>query len=148
MLSSTHIIDGYCTGRAAFSLAGILNTTPTLALPKSRNTFRWASHRCTQHSCSSSMERLPLLIDLVLGLGITPGIFIGWTVYLVTTEEIHWRIHMDGWLPPGLRFARAYHLQHHDVPNSRYNVFLPLFDSLFGNTGSTRKSKLLAAANR
>ena len=73
-----------------------------------------------------------IAIDFLLGLRITPGIFIGWTVYLVTTEEIHWRIHMDGWLPPGLRFARAYHLRHHDVPDSRFNVFLPLFDFLFG----------------
>ena len=74
------------------------------------------------------------LIDFLLGLGITPGIFIGWTVYLIAAEEIHWRIHMQGWLPPGLRFARAYHMAHHDIPNARYNVFLPLFDFLFGNS--------------
>lgn len=64
--------------------------------------------------------------------GILSGVFIGWAVYLVVTEEIHWRIHMNGWLPPGLRFARAYHMSHHARPNSRYNVFLPLFDFLFG----------------
>ena len=69
--------------------------------------------------------------DFLLGLGITPGIFVGWSVYLITTEEIHWRIHLNGWLPPGLRFARVYHMRHHDIPNSRYNVFLPLFDLLF-----------------
>src|SRR5207245_6501037 len=74
------------------------------------------------------------LVDFLLGLGITPGIFVGWTVYLITAEEIHWRIHMQGWLPPGLRFARTYHMGHHDIPNRRYNVFLPLFDLLFGNT--------------
>jgi len=91
---------------------------------------------------------IAILIDLLLGLRITSGIFIGWTVYLVTTEEIHWRIHMDKWLPPGLRFARAYHMQHHDLPNSRYNVFLPLFDFLLGNTGSTRRSQRVAAADR
>ena len=66
--------------------------------------------------------------------GNLPGVFIGWTVYLIVTEEIHWRIHRNGWLPPGLRFARAYHMSHHDIPNSRYNVFLPLFDLLFGST--------------
>jgi sterol desaturase/sphingolipid hydroxylase (fatty acid hydroxylase superfamily) len=70
--------------------------------------------------------------------GILSGVFIGWTVYLIVTEEIHWRIHMNGWLPPGLRFARAYHLSHHDVPDSRYNVFLPLFDLLLGSTGRGR----------
>jgi len=75
------------------------------------------------------------LIDFLLVLGISPGIFVGWTAYLITAEEIHWRIHMSGWLPPGVRFARAYHMAHHDIPNTRYNVFLPLFDLLFGNIG-------------
>lgn len=73
--------------------------------------------------------------DLLLRLGITPGIFIGWTAYLVAAEEIHWRIHMHEWLPPGLRFARAYHMSHHDIPNTRYNVFLPIFDLILGNSG-------------
>jgi hypothetical protein len=75
-----------------------------------------------------------LLASLIGLRGILPGLFIGWAVYLIVTEEIHWRIHMDEWLPPGLRFARAYHMSHHARPNSRYNVFLPLFDFLFGNT--------------
>jgi Fatty acid hydroxylase superfamily len=73
-------------------------------------------------------------LDLLIGFKIAPGIFVGWTVYLVIAEEIHWRIHMDCWLPPGLRFARAYHMTHHDFPNTRYNVFLPLCDLLFGNS--------------
>jgi hypothetical protein len=72
------------------------------------------------------------LITSLLGLrGILSGVFVGWTVYLIATEEIHWRIHMNGWLPPGLRLARAYHIGHHARPNGRYNVFLPLFDFLF-----------------
>jgi len=70
--------------------------------------------------------------------GTLSGVFMGWTVYLIVTEEIHWRIHMNGWLPPGLRFARAYHMSHHDVPNSRYNVFLPIFDLLLGSAGRGR----------
>jgi hypothetical protein len=74
---------------------------------------------------------LVIALDFLFGFGITPGIFIGWAAYLITAEEIHWRIHLDGWLPPGLRFARRYHMQHHDIPDSRYNVFLPLFDWLF-----------------
>lgn len=79
------------------------------------------------------------LVAYRMGLwGILSGVFIGWTVYLIVTEEIHWRIHMDGWLPPGLRFARAYHMSHHDIPNSRYNIFLPLFDLLFRSTGHGR----------
>lgn len=79
---------------------------------------------------------------LILGLmgvwGILSGVLIGWTVYLIVTEEIHWRIHLNRWLPIGLWFARAYHVSHHDVPSSRYNVFLPLFDFLFGSTGTGR----------
>lgn len=70
--------------------------------------------------------------------GILSGIFIGWAVYLMVTEEIHWRIHMNGWLPPGLRYARAYHMSHHARPNSRYNVFLPFFDFMFGNARQGR----------
>src|SRR5581483_1346762 len=85
---------------------------------------------------------LALPIAFFVGLqGMLPGIFLGWAVYLITTEEIHWRIHMDGWLPPGIRYARAYHMSHHDVPNSRYNVFLPLFDLVFGNTRVLRRNR-------
>ena len=81
------------------------------------------------------------LLTSRIGLwGILSGVFIGWAVYLIVTEETHWRIHMNGWLPPGLRFARAYHMRHHARPNSRYNVFLPLFDFLFGNLGERRSS--------
>lgn len=72
------------------------------------------------------------LISVLFGLqAVLSGILIGWTAYLVLCEEFHWRIHMNGWLPPGLEFARAYHMSHHDIPTSRYNVFLPLFDLLF-----------------
>src|SRR5216684_8110448 len=77
---------------------------------------------------------LVIVVDLLLGLGLTPGIFVGWTVYLIAAEEVHWRIHMEGWLPWGLGFARAYHMSHHDTPNTRYNVFLPFFDFLLGNS--------------
>lgn len=72
------------------------------------------------------------LISVLFELqGVLSGVFVGWTVYLILCEEFHWRIHLNGWLPPGLHSARAYHLSHHDIPNSRYNVFLPLFDLVF-----------------
>jgi len=77
---------------------------------------------------------LVIPIDRLLDLRITPGIMVGWSVYLIAAEEIHWRIHLQEWLPPRLRFARAYHMGHHDIPNARYNVFLPLFDFVFGNS--------------
>ena len=89
-----------------------------------------------------------VLASLIGSWGILSGVFIGWTVYVIVTEEIHWRIHMNGWLPPGLRFARAYHLSHHQIPSSRYNVFFPLFDLLFGSIGQGRsKAPVQSAGN-
>ena len=76
---------------------------------------------------------LLFLLEFFLKVQIAPGVLIGWAVYLIVLEEIHWRLHMETWLPPGLGFARAYHLSHHDTPNTRYNVFFPLFDFLFGD---------------
>jgi Fatty acid hydroxylase superfamily len=77
-----------------------------------------------------------VLLDLILRLGVVQGIFLGFVVYLLAVEEIHWRIHMEEWLPPGLRFAKAHHLAHHERADERFNVFLPLFDSLFGSMRS------------
>jgi hypothetical protein len=74
-----------------------------------------------------------LALGVSFHLRIAPGVLLGWAAYLIALEEVHWRLHMDEWMPPGLRFARSYHLSHHDIPNTRYNVFLPLFDFLFGN---------------
>ena len=82
-----------------------------------------------------------ITVDSLLHLWFSSGIFFGWTTYLIVAEEIHWRIHMNGWLPPGLRFARAYHMAHHDIPNSRYNVFLPLFDLSLG-TARGRQNRM------
>lgn len=86
----------------------------------------------------ASNGTVAILADLLLHLRVAPGIFVAWTFYLITAEEIHWRIHMGGWLPSGLLFARAYHMAHHEIPTSRYNIFLPLFDWLFGNAGLNR----------
>lgn len=72
------------------------------------------------------------LASLLLGFALAPGILLGFTAYFIAVEEIHWRIHLGGWLPPGLRAARPYHLDHHDIPEGRYNVFCPLFDVLLG----------------
>jgi hypothetical protein len=77
---------------------------------------------------------LVITVDRFFDLRLTPGIMVGWTIYLIAAEEIHWRIHLQGWLPPGLGFARAYHMSHHDIPNLRYNVFLPLFDLILGSS--------------
>ena len=77
-----------------------------------------------------------VLVDIVLRLGIAAGILIAFSIYFIALEEMHWRIHLGGWLPPGLRTAREYHLAHHNTPDARFNVFLPLFDLLLGNLGS------------
>jgi len=72
------------------------------------------------------------LADLLGRFPLAPGILLGFTAYFIAVEEIHWRIHRGGWLPPGVAAARSYHLDHHDIPEGRYNVFCPLFDLLLG----------------
>jgi hypothetical protein len=74
------------------------------------------------------------LADLWAAFLLCPGILLGFTAYFIAVEEIHWRIHLGGWLPPFLRAARPYHLDHHDMPEGRYNVFCPLFDLLLGTS--------------
>ena len=72
-------------------------------------------------------------LEVLLRPGISVGVLMGWAVYTIATEEIHWRIHLGEGLPPWLQWSREYHFSHHDYPNARYNIFLPLFDVLFGN---------------
>ena len=73
-----------------------------------------------------------LMLDWRFHLGLSPGILVGFTAYLITVEEIHWRVHLGGWLPWGER-VREYHMAHHDIPTGRYNVFFPIFDYVLGN---------------
>jgi hypothetical protein len=80
-----------------------------------------------------------VMIDMLLGLRIAPGILAAFTVYFIIIEDIHFRIHMNGWLPRVLQSAKGSHLLHHDYPDSRFNVFLPLFDWVCG-TNSRRRS--------
>jgi Fatty acid hydroxylase superfamily len=81
-----------------------------------------------------AINGLPVLLAFCLfNSAIAPGIFVGFSVYFIIVEEIHWRIHLEEWLPPGLSAARAYHLAHHDRPDARFNIFLPLWDILLGS---------------
>ena len=73
---------------------------------------------------------LPLAIERFFGRGLGTGMFLGFTVYFILYEEIHWRIHMNGWLPRFLLPARRHHLQHHAGAPAHFNIFLPLFDLL------------------
>lgn len=70
-------------------------------------------------------------------LGIAPGVLAAFVLYFLAVEEIHWRIHLGGWLPGGLRKAREYHLAHHRRADGKFNVFLPLFDWLLCTTGGS-----------
>ena len=84
-----------------------------------------------------AINGLPVVIaDLLFRFGISPGIFVGFSVYFITVEEIHWRIHIGEWLPPVLGASRAYHLAHHARPDARFNIFLPVWDTLLGPVGN------------
>src|SRR5438874_13383446 len=132
MHSNTHIIVGYYTGPAGPSAKDTLSIMRTLVLPRNRSMFPLESLLCTFSFCLPPTEILVIVVDFLFDLRIAAGIFVGWSAYLITAEEIHWRIHLGGWLPRGLRFARAYHMSHHDLPNANYNDFLPIFDLLCG----------------
>ncbi len=83
------------------------------------------------------INSVPVLIaESLFRLRIAPGILLAFTVYFITVEEVHWRIHLGEWLPQGLLRARAYHLAHHARPDARFNIFLPLWDTLLGPAGN------------
>jgi len=83
-----------------------------------------------------AINGVPVMIaDLLFGLGMAPGIFLAFACYFITVEEMHWRIHLGERLPPVLRASRAYHLAHHARPDARFNIFLPLWDTLLGPAG-------------
>jgi hypothetical protein len=77
-------------------------------------------------------------LDVLFGWRIAPGALLAFGLYFILVDEIHWRIHLRASLPPGLRSAAAYHLLHHTRPDARFNIFLPLFDTLLGTTRSER----------
>ncbi len=70
--------------------------------------------------------------DLLLRIGFASGVLLGFAVYMILSEDIHWRFHMHEWLPWFLTPARHHHLLHHDRPHGNFSVFFPLFDKLFG----------------
>jgi hypothetical protein len=76
-----------------------------------------------------------VLADLLFGLRIAPGILLAFVTYFITVEEFHWRIHLGGMAASGFRGARAYHLAHHACPDARFNIFLPLWDTLLRSMG-------------
>ncbi len=87
-------------------------------------------------------EALVLALYLPLHVGIAGGMFLGFVAYQVVVEEFHWRIHLGGWLPPGLCWTRDYHLAHHDRPDGRFNIFLPLFDAIFAFPAFLKRARV------
>ena len=79
-----------------------------------------------------------LILEWVLRIGWTTGIFVAFALYYIAFEEIHWRSHMGGWLPKWLRPAARHHMLHHAHETGEYNVFLPLFDWLLGVPAKSR----------
>jgi hypothetical protein len=63
--------------------------------------------------------------------GLAPGMLGAFTIYYILYEEIHWRMHLGGWLPKWMAAARQHHMLHHGGFEGRYNVFLPLSDWIF-----------------
>lgn len=75
---------------------------------------------------------LPVFVlEHFLHLGLAPGMLVAFTAYYILYEEIHWRMHLGGWLPGWLQAARHHHMLHHGGFEGRYNVFLPLCDWIF-----------------
>jgi Fatty acid hydroxylase superfamily len=78
------------------------------------------------------LNALPVFVlEFFFRSGFAAGIFVGFTLYFIAYEEIHWRFHLGGWLPGWLRAARNHHMLHHGGFEGRYNVFLPIFDWVF-----------------
>lgn len=71
-----------------------------------------------------------LFLQWAFSAGWIAGVFPSFALYYMAFEEIHWRTHMGGWLPSWVRPAAKHHLLHHAHDDTRFNVFLPLFDWL------------------
>jgi len=72
-----------------------------------------------------------LLAGYLFRWSVVPGVVFAFHIYFVMLESIHWRIHV-GRLPKWMGWCRHYHFTHHAGGETRFNVFLPLFDLLLG----------------
>jgi len=73
-----------------------------------------------------------VIIELVFRAGLGPGMFVAFAIYFVVLEEVNWRVHLGNSSPSWLQFSARHHLAHHAGGDKRFNVFLPVFDRLFG----------------
>jgi hypothetical protein len=69
------------------------------------------------------------LIDAVFGLNWLPAGLLTFVIYFIVMEWIHFRVHALFWTPFGLGYA---HHEHHKRPSVNFNIFIPLFDYIFG----------------
>jgi Fatty acid hydroxylase superfamily len=125
-----------------------LDHTPGLYFEKKHRKHHAAPHDEAFHNLGDSpvdttgmflVNWLPLLAaDHWLHIGFSAPALIAFVIYVIVMEEAHWRIHTGAWVPESLR---QYHLAHHGLGNNptggrtKYNIFLPIFDWLFGTLG-------------
>ena len=79
---------------------------------------------------------LPVLAaDVHFKIGFSAPVLVAFVAYVLFMEEVHWRMHTGEWVPESWR---TYHLAHHGLGpkptggRTKYNIFLPIFDWLFG----------------
>jgi len=82
---------------------------------------------------------LPVLfVDMWLKIGFSAPVLLAFVLYVIMMEEAHWRIHAGEWVPESWRI---YHYGHHGLGpeptggRTKYNIFLPIFDWIFGTIG-------------
>lgn len=77
-------------------------------------------------------------MDIWLRIGFSTPVMVAFVIYVLTTEEVHWRCHMGGWVPG---VVKEYHLSHHAMGEgptggqTKFNIFMPIFDVLFDTMG-------------
>lgn len=77
-------------------------------------------------------------LSLWTGIHFAAPVMLAFVVYVLTTEEVHWRCHIGGYVPECIK---RYHLAHHGIgekptgARTKFNIFLPLFDWVFGTIG-------------
>lgn len=76
-----------------------------------------------------------VLLSLWTGIHFAAPVMVAFVAYVLLTEEVHWRVHMGGYVPDAIK---RYHLSHHGVgvkptgARTKFNIFLPVFDWIFG----------------
>jgi len=76
--------------------------------------------------------------DIWYQKGFSAPVMVAFVIYVLVMEEVHWRVHMGGYVP---QWIKSYHLSHHamgDTPTggkTKFNIFVPIFDWVFGTMG-------------